>query len=214
MRYAAILTSFVGVAAITSPVAAEVTTNPPAGIYVRFIPYGAGGSGVTSSCTGSPLTSEQNSGPRPTWHSVQAMSFNIEQTLNIGSQSTGAGAGRVTFNPLAIVMAPSSLDATFSGYAASGTPLCELDLMVVTSQGPAQLFKMNLAAVKTMGWTTDANKNLTTTCTFEYGGLTVVNQAYTAGGAVGKATGRGWNRVNNTAVTPSASDLALRQMMQ
>ena len=26
-------------------------------------------------------------------------SFDIEQTLNIGSQATGAGAGKVTFNP-------------------------------------------------------------------------------------------------------------------
>jgi hypothetical protein len=28
--------------------------------------------------------------------------FDIEQTLNIGSQSTGAGAGKVTFNPFSI----------------------------------------------------------------------------------------------------------------
>jgi hypothetical protein len=30
---------------------------------------------------------------------VSGGSFDIEQTLNIGSQSTGAGAGKVTFNP-------------------------------------------------------------------------------------------------------------------
>jgi bacteriocin-like protein len=28
--------------------------------------------------------------------------FDIEQTLNIGSQSNGAGAGKVTFNPFSI----------------------------------------------------------------------------------------------------------------
>ena len=28
--------------------------------------------------------------------------FDIEQTLSIGSQSTGAGAGKVTFNPFSI----------------------------------------------------------------------------------------------------------------
>jgi hypothetical protein len=30
---------------------------------------------------------------------VNEFSFDIEQTLNIGSQSSGAGAGKVTFNP-------------------------------------------------------------------------------------------------------------------
>ena len=30
---------------------------------------------------------------------VTGGSFDIEQTLKIGSQSTGAGAGKVTFNP-------------------------------------------------------------------------------------------------------------------
>jgi hypothetical protein len=30
---------------------------------------------------------------------VNDYSFNIEQVLNIGSQSSGAGAGKVTFNP-------------------------------------------------------------------------------------------------------------------
>ena len=30
---------------------------------------------------------------------VSDYSFDIEQVLNIGSQSSGAGAGKVTFNP-------------------------------------------------------------------------------------------------------------------
>jgi hypothetical protein len=33
---------------------------------------------------------------------IDDFSFDIEQTLNIGSQSTGAGAGKVTFNPFQI----------------------------------------------------------------------------------------------------------------
>jgi len=33
---------------------------------------------------------------------VEDFSFDIEQTLNIGSQSSGAGAGKVTFNPFSI----------------------------------------------------------------------------------------------------------------
>lgn len=33
---------------------------------------------------------------------IEDFSFDIEQTLNIGSQSTGAGAGKVTFNPFSV----------------------------------------------------------------------------------------------------------------
>ena len=33
---------------------------------------------------------------------IDDFSFDIEQVLNIGSQSSGAGAGKVTFNPFSI----------------------------------------------------------------------------------------------------------------
>ncbi len=33
---------------------------------------------------------------------VEDYSFDVEQVLNIGSQSSGAGAGKVTFNPFSI----------------------------------------------------------------------------------------------------------------
>ena len=33
---------------------------------------------------------------------IEDYSFDIEQVLNIGSQSSGAGAGKVTFNPFTI----------------------------------------------------------------------------------------------------------------
>jgi hypothetical protein len=33
---------------------------------------------------------------------LEDISFDIEQVLNIGSQSSGAGAGKVTFNPFSI----------------------------------------------------------------------------------------------------------------
>jgi type VI protein secretion system component Hcp len=38
----------------------------------------------------------------PALFEVEDYSFDIEQTLNIGAQSSGAGAGKVTFNPFQI----------------------------------------------------------------------------------------------------------------
>src|ERR1035437_6208018 len=33
---------------------------------------------------------------------VDGFEFNVEQTLNIGSQSSGSGAGKITFNPFVV----------------------------------------------------------------------------------------------------------------
>src|SRR4051794_37054555 len=53
---------------------------------------------------------------------IEDFSFDIEQTLNIGSQSTGAGAGKVTFNPFSITRKIDVSSATFFEQACSGTP--------------------------------------------------------------------------------------------
>ena len=216
MRYAAILTGFVGIAALTTPAAAEVGATAPPGLYIRFVATSAGSaSGLPTSCvSSSAIVSEQNQGSRwPSWHPVQSMKGDIEQTLNIGSQSTGAGAGKVTYNPFSVTMAPSSLDATLVDYTASGKVLCDVDLLVVGAQGPTQLYKLRMAALKTMSWSADSRGVGSSTYTFEYGGLMVVNQTYRPDGTPNKSTAKAWNRVANTHLTPSAADIALKQLM-
>ena len=53
---------------------------------------------------------------------IEDYSFDIEQTLNIGSQSTGAGAGRVTFNPFSITRKIDCASPMFFQISCSGTP--------------------------------------------------------------------------------------------
>ncbi len=205
MKRALLLASLVSTAVLATPSADAESLRPAGaptpGIYVRFVKYGGGTSDV-GSCAPSASTiivSEQNSISRwSAWHPVQSMKFDIEQTLNIGSQTTGAGAGKVTFNPLSITMQASSLDATLVDMASSGTALCEADLLLVSAQGPTELFSMRLAAVKTVAFAPDSSGHSTTTATFEYGGLIVVNQSVKADGTAGKAVGKGWNRVRNS----------------
>lgn len=214
----AVLAGVVSTIIFAAPIADALTpiaAPPPPGIYLRLVKYaGTNGVGACPITSTSTVVSEQNAGTRwPTWHPVQSMHLDMEQTLSLGSQSSGAGAGRVTFNPFTISMAPSSLDATLSDMAASGTPFCEADLLVVSNQGASQLFSMRLAAVKTIGWSSSGS-NLTTSLSFDYGGLIVVNQAYNASGGAGRPTGKGWNRLQNVALAPSASDLAITTLMQ
>ena len=52
---------------------------------------------------------------------IEDYSFDIEQTLNIGSQSSGAGAGKVTFNPFSITRKVDISSPSFFQMACAGT---------------------------------------------------------------------------------------------
>jgi hypothetical protein len=48
------------------------------------------------------MTTPKSTSVRTGLFEMNDLSFDIEQTLSIGSQSSGAGAGKVTFNPFSI----------------------------------------------------------------------------------------------------------------
>jgi type VI protein secretion system component Hcp len=51
---------------------------------------------------------------------IEDYSFDIEQTLNIGSSSSGAGAGKVTFNPFSITKQTDTASPAFFQQAMAG----------------------------------------------------------------------------------------------
>jgi Type VI secretion system effector, Hcp len=53
---------------------------------------------------------------------IEDYSFDVEQTLNIGSQSTGAGAGKVTFNPFSVTRKIDKVSPTLFKMTCAGTP--------------------------------------------------------------------------------------------
>ncbi|WP_210326193.1 hypothetical protein, partial [Bradyrhizobium guangdongense] len=78
--------------------------------YVRFSMY----DGTTFTVDGNKL------------FGLHGFSFSDDQTLNIGSQSTGAGAGKVTFNPLHLSFSQLGLDPKLFQMLASGTAFKEV----------------------------------------------------------------------------------------
>ena len=88
---------------------------------------------------------------------VEDFSFDIEQTLNIGSQSTGAGAGKVTFNPFSITRKIDRASPVLFERACSGTPYQQVALGARKAAGGASsgqiylVFMFKLVAVKTIG---------------------------------------------------------------
>src|SRR5437660_887327 len=57
---------------------------------------------------------------------VEDYSFDIEQVLNIGSQSKGAGAGKVAFNPFSITRPIDKSSPILYQMACSGTPFAQV----------------------------------------------------------------------------------------
>jgi type VI secretion system secreted protein Hcp len=143
----------------------------------------------------------------PNIFEVEDYSFDIEQTLNIGSQSSGAGAGKVTFNPFSITRKIDCASPTFFEYACSGTAFQAVSLAlrksVGASAGGAEVsgmvflrFDFKLVAVKTISWSHD-DESPKETVTFEYGGLQIRYAQQEASGKLMTAMKGGWNRVKN-----------------
>jgi type VI secretion system secreted protein Hcp len=133
---------------------------------------------------------------------VEDYSFDIEQVLNIGSQSSGAGAGKVTFNPFSITRKIDRASPVLYQMACSGTPFRSVALVLCRSTGEnksAIVFQkatFKLVAVKTIGWAYDAEYPKETV-TFEYGGLVIEYWLQEPDGSLGAKVLGGWNRVKN-----------------
>ncbi len=133
---------------------------------------------------------------------VEDYSFDIEQVLSIGSQSTGAGAGKVTFNPFSITRKIDCASPTFFQMACSGKAFKTVGLGMRKSAGNTAsgvmylVFTFKLVAVKTVSWAHD-DEAPKETVTFEYGGLVIQYAQQKPDGTLMPQIAGGWNRVKN-----------------
>ncbi len=179
--------------------------------YMYFVPYVgnplASESQVdtTTHPTSEPLFTQFNFGTMATGKNlfeIEDFSFDIEQTLNIGSQSTGAGAGKVTFNPFSINRKIDISSPTLFQMACSGTPFKQVTLWLRKSSGGQTsgqiflVFNFKLVAVKTIAWSYD-DESPKEAMTFEYGGLQVFYSQQKPDGSMLTPIPSGWNRVKN-----------------
>jgi type VI protein secretion system component Hcp len=138
-------------------------------------------------------------------------SFDIEQTLNIGSQSAGAGAGKVTYNPLTITKRVDVNSPTLFSMCCSGTPFKYLDLLLVDNTGtpsttlvPFAAYGLGLVAVKTISHAGGGGDNTNIeTVSFEFGQLSIGYAKQLSTGALDPFHYTTWDRVNNVS-GPSA----------
>jgi type VI secretion system Hcp family effector len=172
--------------------------------YAVFVPYD--GTPLTGEGTTAGLVDPFRAGVDPqAFFPINSWSFDIEQTLNIGSQSTGAGAGKVTFNPFSINRKIDKMSPTLFRNAAAGTPFQYVDLIEhrAGKNGDRAAFaawQFQLVAVKTVSWASEDDDRPGETVTFEYGALTMRYVPQSPTGQLEPPVQAGWDRVRNVAL--------------
>ncbi len=166
--------------------------------------------GVTASDIATPFKTALSGGTNI--FEVEDYSFDVEQVLNIGSQSKGAGAGKITFNPFSITRPIDRSSAPLYKMACSGTPFAEVGLGLRKGAGGDTAgqfflsFTFKLVAVKTIAWSHDETSPKET-ITFEYGGLLVRYGMQGANGIISPVFPGGWNRVTNKCDDSFSADI-------
>jgi len=188
--------------------------------YMQFIP--ALGSGAGKPIEGESqvqldLSNDKLAGQSPALQvgalfEIDDFNFDIEQVLNIGSQSSGAGAGKVTFNPFQITRKIDRATPLIYSMCCAGQHFSQVSLCLrragggvaassgsMTSGTTFLRFDFALVAVKTVSWSgSDGDDSPKEEVAFEYGALKVTYQQQdVTGGAKGGMLSQAWNRVYN-----------------
>jgi type VI secretion system Hcp family effector len=176
--------------------------------YMIFTPYnGSGGFGA-------PLTSESLATlpakdlagfvlAPATGFSIADFSFDMDQTLAIGSVGSGTGAGKVKFNPFSVTRTIDKLSPVLFQHCCTGQAFAKIDLLQVrpsaTSGAAGVLFlqyTFKLVAVATVA-TAYGDSNATETVTFQYGDLQIRYAQQKPDGSLLAPVVAGWDIVKN-----------------
>lgn len=141
---------------------------------------------------------------------LSSLQYDLEQTLNIGSQGTGAGAGKVTFTPIVITKTLDAISTTLMQNCASGTPFTLEIIFVSNASGKSAgdvRYKMQvgLAAVKSVSASSipdcgNGCPNIAESVSFEYGQLIVQTYTQKPTGEIVAGTKFGWDRIKNISI--------------
>jgi type VI secretion system secreted protein Hcp len=151
----------------------------------------------------------------PTPFDISEWSFGISQTVNIGSATGGAGAGKVSFDPFVIKkVVDQSSPSFFSTLATGGHYQCVNLLLrksgsVKDKSGGIYLeFNFYMAFITKIDWSHDDTAP-TEEITFDYGALQVSYKMQKPSGELDSSIKQAaWNKLKNTNVWPTESGQA------
>jgi type VI protein secretion system component Hcp len=183
--------------AAPAPVAAP---TPGVTVYLCAVPYQGAAVSSGSAVTGNPFDPAFTNTAPCVGHIAEltGLSLDTMQMLNLGSQSTGAGAGKITFNPVTFTLPIGPFATALFANQASGTPFQSVFIAFRRNGQAGPTFfslRLALAAVKTLALSTAGMQ-----IGMEYGGLQMVSHTE-SGKTLGPPVVSGWNRVKNASFT-------------
>ncbi len=151
---------------------------------------------VAGETTDTGLTGETGGAAALTAVPLNGFAFSVQNALNIGSQTTGAGAGKITFEPLVVTRAIDASSPTLFLNSASGGTFKQMLLSVVKTSGKTpylvEQWQFALVAVKQLDFTPTLE-----TDTFEYGAVRFITYQQQPDGTLQTSNVGSWSRVNN-----------------
>ena len=138
---------------------------------------------------------------------VEDYSFDTEQTFNLSSQSTGIGAGKITFNPFSITRKIDKASPTMFQMSCNGKAFQDVALGMRKSAGEDSAgifflrFDFKLVGVKTISYAHD-DESPKETITFVYGALVIQYCQQNNNGTPGTVFPAGWNQQKNVSAGP------------
>lgn len=133
---------------------------------------------------------------------VTTFSFDVEQTINMSSQSSGAGAGKIQFNPFKVSRKIDKASSIMFQMACRGTTFDFVRLGFRKASGTEASglfylrFDFKLVALKTISWSHD-DESPTEDLEFEYGGLKLSYMIQNPDGSMKVTNPVGWNKIQN-----------------
>ncbi len=148
-------------------------------------------------------TQDAQFGPK---HAVEIKSFSlgISNTINIGSQSSGAGAAKAQLHEFTVSKAIDKVSPTLLQLAGSGGHISQMDLYLRKADGGTKgglvflQYTFKLVYVATIDWSGDEGDEVPKEdVTFKYGALEIQFTGQKTNGQKGSTTTGKWNQVTN-----------------
>jgi type VI protein secretion system component Hcp len=175
--------------------------------YLQFV-TGSGQAPVIQGESQVKIPSEDPSAQAVKPIEISDYSFQVQNPTTVGSATSGAGGGKVTFQPLTIMRSLDRNSPLLFKASAMGTHYAQVLLSIVRNNGGPKAgaaivaqWRLGVVFVRSIGYTDGQEQD-----TFDYGSVLFSYYPQNLTGTMGTAVVGGWNRLTNQSIT-SPSDL-------
>jgi type VI protein secretion system component Hcp len=162
-----------------------------------------------------PVGESQVSGSQNQEFNLTSFDLGVANTLNIGSATTGAGAGKVTFQPFTVTKTVDKYSSDLFLDLAAGTRVTSAEIIVRKADAsgtatPVAQYLMKDVLITSLH-VSGTPKQTTETLQGEYGAIQFVFYGQKTDGTTGPVSTGGWNQVKNTSVPTAIAGLTSKR---